>query len=304
MAQTSANIPKNSGEAILAADETTDDAVSVLGSISSSSASVSSSILDYRTENGRTYHRYKDGKYSYPNDETESDRLEMQHNLFLVTYDNKLGTAPPNDTSLGVEVKRVLDVGTGTGVWAVEFGDEHPEAEVLGVDLSAIQPDFLRLTISKNPGHSPSPCRTGESIYRDATTAWPPSTLCTDTSPFSALEKSGRAFQSIPALRGMMLDIGFRDVTMTKYKWPTNPWAKDAKHKKIGAWNNENLNAGVEAWAMAPFTRVHGWTRVEVQGFLVDVRKDLGDRRIHAYWPIYSLWGRKPTVEEARGIGN
>ncbi|KAE9568335.1 hypothetical protein CGMCC3_g15560 [Colletotrichum fructicola] len=156
MAQTSANIPKNSGEAILAADETTDDAVSVLGSISSSSASVSSSILDYRTENGRTYHRYKDGKYSYPNDETESDRLEMQHNLFLVTYDNKLGTAPPNDTSLGVEVKRVLDVGTGTGVWAVEFGDEHPEAEVLGVDLSAIQPDFLRLTISKNPGHSPS----------------------------------------------------------------------------------------------------------------------------------------------------
>ncbi|KAF4884088.1 Secondary metabolism regulator LAE1 [Colletotrichum fructicola] len=243
MAQTSANIPKNSGEAILAADETTDDAVSVLGSISSSSASVSSSILDYRTENGRTYHRYKDGKYSYPNDETESDRLEMQHNLFLVTYDNKLGTAPPNDTSLGVEVKRVLDVGTGTGVWAVEFGDEHPEAEVLGVDLSAIQPDF-------------------------------------------ALEKSGRAFQSIPALRGMMLDIGFRDVTMTKYKWPTNPWAKDAKHKKIGAWNNENLNAGVEAWAMAPFTRVHGWTRVEVQGFLVDVRKDLGDRRIHAYWPM------------------
>lgn len=45
----------------------------------------------------------------------------MQHNLFLVTYDNKLGTAPPNDKSLGVKVKRVLDVGTGTGVWAIEF---------------------------------------------------------------------------------------------------------------------------------------------------------------------------------------
>lgn len=52
---------------------------------------------------------------------------------------------------------------------------------------------------------------------------------------FGALEKSGRAFQSIPALRDMMLDIGFHDVTMKKYKWPTNPWAKDAKHKKIGA---------------------------------------------------------------------
>ncbi|KAJ0344987.1 hypothetical protein COL154_005704 [Colletotrichum chrysophilum] len=302
MAQTSANIPKDSGEAILAADETTDDAVSVLGSISSSSASVSSSILDYRTENGRTYHRYKDGKYSYPNDETESDRLEMQHNLFLVTYDNKLGTAPPNDTSLGVEVKRVLDVGTGTGVWAVEFGDEHPEAEVLGVDLSAIQPDFAPPNVKfeiddieepwtfAQPGLAPGgyfEMNEMDHPTSDDGTLRPEHALHRYLAlVFSALEKSGRAFQSIPALRGMMLDIGFRDVTMTKYKWPTNPWAKDAKHKKIGAWSNENLNAGVEAWAMAPFTRVHGWTRVEVQGFLVDVRKDLGDRRIHAYWPM------------------
>ncbi|KAK1841341.1 UMTA [Colletotrichum chrysophilum] len=292
MAQTSANIPKDSGEAILAADETTDDAVSVLGSISSSSASVSSSILDYRTENGRTYHRYKDGKYSYPNDETESDRLEMQHNLFLVTYDNKLGTAPPNDTSLGVEVKRVLDVGTGTGVWAVEFGDEHPEAEVLGVDLSAIQPDFAPPNVKfeiddiEEPWTFAQPFDYIHSRMMTSSLGLAPggyfemNEMDHPTSDdgtlrpehalhrylalvFSALEKSGRAFQSIPALRGMMLDIGFRDVTMTKYKWPTNPWAKDAKHKKIGAWSNENLNAGVEAWAMAPFTRVHGWTRVE-----------------------------------------
>ncbi|KAF4926052.1 Secondary metabolism regulator LAE1 [Colletotrichum fructicola] len=289
MAQTSANIPKNSGEAILAADETTDDAVSVLGSISSSSASVSSSILDYRTENGRTYHRYKDGKYSYPNDETESDRLEMQHNLFLVTYDNKLGTAPPNDTSLGVEVKRVLDVGTGTGVWAVEFGDEHPEAEVLGVDLSAIQPDFAPPNVKFEIDDIEEPwtfAQPFDYIHSRMMTSSLSDWRVYLQRCYDALEKSGRAFQSIPALRGMMLDIGFRDVTMTKYKWPTNPWAKDAKHKKIGAWNNENLNAGVEAWAMAPFTRVHGWTRVEVQGFLVDVRKDLGDRRIHAYWPM------------------
>jgi ubiquinone/menaquinone biosynthesis C-methylase UbiE len=37
--------------------------------------------------------------------------------------------------------KQVLDVATGTGIWAVEFGMEHPGAEVLGIDLSPIQPD-------------------------------------------------------------------------------------------------------------------------------------------------------------------
>jgi ubiquinone/menaquinone biosynthesis C-methylase UbiE len=27
-------------------------------------------------------------------------------------------------------VNHVLDLGTGTGIWAMDFADEHPEAEV------------------------------------------------------------------------------------------------------------------------------------------------------------------------------
>jgi len=53
---------------------------------------------------------------------------DLQHNLFLLTFDNKLGLCPPNLPE--TKVKRVLDVGTGTGIWAIDFGDEHPEAEV------------------------------------------------------------------------------------------------------------------------------------------------------------------------------
>lgn len=79
--------------------------------------------------------------------------------MFILSFDGRLGTAPPND--LGAKVGRVLDVGTGTGIWAIDFADEHPEAEVcccsaysppllacrlqsqiLGVDLSAIQPSL------------------------------------------------------------------------------------------------------------------------------------------------------------------
>lgn len=54
--------------------------------------------------------------------------------------DNKLGLAPPNDPNSNA--KRVLDVGTGTGIWAIDYADEHPEATVIGVDLSPIQPDL------------------------------------------------------------------------------------------------------------------------------------------------------------------
>lgn len=53
---------------------------------------------------------------------------DLQHNLFLLTFYYQLGLAPCNAKDSGV--KRVLDVGTGTGLWAIEFADEHPEAEV------------------------------------------------------------------------------------------------------------------------------------------------------------------------------
>lgn len=48
----------------------------------------------------------------------------------------KLFTAPiPKEQTL----HRVLDVGTGTGIWAIDFGDEYPETQVIGVDLSPIR---------------------------------------------------------------------------------------------------------------------------------------------------------------------
>lgn len=57
--------------------------------------------------------------------------VDLQHHLFLYTLENKLGLAPPNDAD--AKVKRVLDLGTGTGIWALDYADEHPEAEVPNV---------------------------------------------------------------------------------------------------------------------------------------------------------------------------
>ncbi|KAH9204396.1 S-adenosyl-L-methionine-dependent methyltransferase [Leptodontidium sp. 2 PMI_412] len=121
------------------ADNYENDSALGAESIASSTTSINSSIMKYREENGRTYHAYKDGKYQYPNDETENDRLDLQHHLFSLTFDGRLFTAPmPKEKRL----HGVLDIDTGTGIWAIDFADEHPETKVLGVDLSPSQPSF------------------------------------------------------------------------------------------------------------------------------------------------------------------
>lgn len=33
-----------------------------------------------------------------------------------------------------------MDVGTGSGVWAIDFADEHPHCDIIGTDLSPVQP--------------------------------------------------------------------------------------------------------------------------------------------------------------------
>ncbi|KAL4916008.1 S-adenosyl-L-methionine-dependent methyltransferase [Aspergillus aurantiobrunneus] len=107
--------------------------------IESYATSLASSVMDYNWQYGRRYHAYKEGSYAFPNDEREQDRLDMFHHMFKLILGDRLFLAPIEEGPL-----RVLDIGTGTGIWAVEFADEFPSSEeVLGNDLSPIQSPWV-----------------------------------------------------------------------------------------------------------------------------------------------------------------
>ncbi|KAI0123299.1 S-adenosyl-L-methionine-dependent methyltransferase [Xylariales sp. AK1849] len=91
------------------------------------------SVLD---DSGRLYHGYKDGAYFLPNDAAEQDRLDLQHRMFDIMLDGWLALAP-----MSIAPRHVLDIATGTGIWAMEFAGKQPSSSVIGTDLSAIQPD-------------------------------------------------------------------------------------------------------------------------------------------------------------------
>jgi SAM-dependent methyltransferase len=136
-----AQSPHNDNELTVSNDSTLRDNDSALGDNDdgTSTTSMNSDITKFLVENGRTYHAYKAGIYLLPNDEEEQNRLDLQHHLFIMTYGDKLFNSP----DLGNKYHRVLDIGTGTGIWAIDFADEHPTAKVFGIDLSPIQPEFI-----------------------------------------------------------------------------------------------------------------------------------------------------------------
>ncbi|KAI0830004.1 S-adenosyl-L-methionine-dependent methyltransferase [Hypoxylon sp. FL0890] len=83
---------------------------------------------------GRAFHR----NYFLPSDKQEQERMNLQHEISVEVHDGELYLCPTKNP------RRVLDVGTGTGIWAVEFARRHPESEVLGIDINPVPaPPFI-----------------------------------------------------------------------------------------------------------------------------------------------------------------
>ncbi|KAI9772568.1 MAG: hypothetical protein M1839_002450 [Geoglossum umbratile] len=314
----------------LAVDEEYDSAYED-DSDASFTTSISSSVRAYRNEHGRRYHAYKDGSYAFPNDDIENDRLDLQHLIFLKTLDEKLHLAP-----IEQGLHNILDVGTGTGIWAMEFADRYPSARTIGTDLSPIQPNFVPPNLSflvddaekewsfphkfdyihgrallGSFGNWP---RFFEQCFENLQPGgWlemqdfvlPPTsedgTLTPDHALYKwghlmveAADKIGRPMNATLQFKRWMEEAGFVDVQEVDFKWPSNTWPKDPKYKEIGLWNYANLLEGLHGFTIALFTRALGWTDAEVEVFLPGVRDDMRNRKIHAYWPLFITFGRKP----------
>ncbi|KAH6692228.1 S-adenosyl-L-methionine-dependent methyltransferase [Plectosphaerella plurivora] len=297
-----------------------------------STASLRDSILEFQRENGRTYHSLSAGKYGLPNDERESERLDILHALNLLTFNGRLALCPKDSGA-----RRVLDMGTGTGIWAMDYADAHPEAEVIGVDLSPIQPilvppnlrfeiDDLENDWTWSQRFDFIFCRSlvgsftdWNSIIQKAYDHLEPGgwleiqdgyfpigsddgTLPANSSLLRCCQLSveagdnlGRNMNAIINQCGSkMRDVGFVNCVERRFKWPINTWPKDRRYKELGMFALAALDSGIEGMLMGMLTRGLGWEMEQVLAFATAVRKEMRDPRIHAYWPLQVTYGQKP----------
>jgi methylase of polypeptide subunit release factors len=59
--------------------------------------------------------------------------MDLAHEIILHLLKGELHKAP-----LVSNPKHILDVGTGTGIWAIDMASKYPTAQVLGIDLRSV----------------------------------------------------------------------------------------------------------------------------------------------------------------------
>lgn len=107
-------------------------------------------MIYHPSDVGRHNHTFRLGSYLLPNDEREQSRLELGHHIWKIILGGGLCSDAVaeglHNLRLGHEgdggVLRVLDVGTGTGIWAIDWAEEHQNTgvQVIGTDLNPMLP--------------------------------------------------------------------------------------------------------------------------------------------------------------------
>jgi hypothetical protein len=115
-----------------------------------------------------------------------------------------------------------------------------------------------------------------------------------------AMAKMNRTWPELTEYKTVMEEAGFVDVQERFYKRASNDWPKDPKMKEVGRVSQKipsvltalltpakyeclNHMEGIEAFTLAPFTRILGWTVEEAQVMIAQVRAEWPKRSLHGY---------------------
>jgi hypothetical protein len=90
---------------------------------------------------------------------------------------------------------------------------------------------------------------------------------------------------------------GFTNIHHEVFKIPIGTWPKNKTLKTVGLYMRTAVLDRLDAMSFGPLCRGLGWSKEEVQVYLVDVRKCLMDNTVHSYFPFHVSYRQKPENE-------
>ncbi|KAM0346688.1 hypothetical protein ACHAPU_005401 [Fusarium lateritium] len=291
-----------------------DDADSALGEdIPESTASITSSILQYRNISGRTYHHdIGSAQYWGTNDEKQNESMDINHHVLTLVLD---------------------------GIWAIDFADSFPDTQVIGTDVSPIQPGWippnLRFEIedcTQEWTFAPNSqdyihfrwlvgsIVDWEQLFKQAYACLKPGGYIESHEALSRMDcddgsiteksamnqwgkffieggkKIGRSFTIVEdgVQRSAMEKTGFVNLEEKNFKVPIGGWPKDVKMKEIGRYAQATLEQDIEGYVLFMANTVEGWTKEEVEVYISLLRRELRAGKMHPYYHQKVVWAQKP----------
>jgi hypothetical protein len=129
---------------------------------------------------------------------------------------------------------------------------------------------------------------------------------CTPETPYAfrdflrflkdGLASLGSDLLGVTKVKDEMSAAGFEKVTHHMLKCPIGPWARDHTSKVCGLFLRTVIMDGLRGLSRKPFMAGLGWTQIQIEMFLIDVRRDVMNSAFHTYLPFHIVYGRKPLV--------
>ncbi|KAF4428785.1 methyltransferase [Fusarium acutatum] len=300
------------------------DADSVISNPAESTASMTSSILSYRTIQGRTFHSERgNAQYWAANDEQQNESMDIVHHFLSRLLDDKLFLSPLKDN-----IQSALDIGTGTGIWAIHIDDCTQPWTFAPDSIDFVHMRYLFGSIkdwSVLFKEAFRACRPGGWVESHEASAMMESDdgTVTDT---SAMHEWGRFFieggkkmeQPCTIIEDdlqqkCMHEAGFEDITIADYKvraqsdiddeWLTavlqiaiGGWPKDKKMSEIGQYVLAALEQDFEGYVLYMASQLLGWSMQEVKVYCAQLRRELRSTANHPFFRYRAVYGRKPQA--------
>ncbi|EPE05846.1 methyltransferase domain-containing protein [Ophiostoma piceae UAMH 11346] len=281
----------------------------------SSTASISSSILKYRTIQGRTYHS-EIGNASYwgTNDERHSESLDIFDVADRFPDATVVGSdiSPIQPTWVPPNVK--FEMEDCTRDWTFPEDDfDFVHIRYLAGSVADWH-EFFRQAyrVTKQGGYLES-YEGSPHIYSDDNTM-PADSAIAQWGPLfiNGGKIIGRSFTVVDdaVQRRAMEAAGYVDIQEKLVKVPSGPWPADPRLKEIGLYAQHAVDSDIEGFILF-FTNVQQWSREQVQVYIAHLRKELRSLKHHVYYYQKVVWGRKPfpgehvkakTAEKAEGV--
>ncbi|KAK0704114.1 S-adenosyl-L-methionine-dependent methyltransferase [Apiosordaria backusii] len=109
----------------------------------------------------------------------------------------------------------------------------------------------------------------------------------------AGLRALGSEMRSVKHLPEQLEAAGFDDIKRTTHKAPIGLWPKDKRLRLCGFFLRTAMMDGLRGLSQRPMGAL-GWTPLQIEMVLVNVRKALMDPKIHAYFNFHAVYARKP----------